>query len=102
MRILVVTGGRRGPGRVRAGKLGHAGHHVVLAARAQAAAGAAEAHVRAHDPVAGVEPRPADLASLASIRTLAAALVDEICRLDVVFSIAGVLQARPSRRVTAG
>jgi len=85
---------------VTAGKLARAGHHVVLAARAQAAAGAAEAHVRAHDPVAGVEPRPADLASLASIRTLAAALVDDVGRIDVVFYIAGVLQASPSRRVT--
>ena len=85
-----------------AGKLARAGHHVVLAAGTQAAAEAAAAQIRTHDPVADVEPRPADLASLASIRTLAAALVDEICRLDVVFSIAGVLQARPSRRVTAG
>ena len=72
MRTLVVTGGRRGPGRVTAGKL------------------------------AGVGPLRADLASLTSIRTLAAALVDEIGHIDVVSSIAGVLQASPSRRVTAG
>jgi NAD(P)-dependent dehydrogenase (short-subunit alcohol dehydrogenase family) len=52
--------------------------------------------------VADVEPRPADLASLASIRTLAAALVDDAGCIDVAFGIAGVLQARPSRRVTAG
>jgi NAD(P)-dependent dehydrogenase (short-subunit alcohol dehydrogenase family) len=102
MKILVVTGGRRGPGRVTAGKLAHARHHVVLAARTQAAAEAAAAHVRTHDPVAGVEPRPADLASPASIRTLAAALVDDAGRIDVMFSIAGVLQASPSRQVTAG
>ncbi len=99
MKTLVLTGGRRGLGRVRAGKLAHAGHHVVLAARTQAAAEAAAAQIRTHDPVADVEPRPADLAS---IRTLAATLVDNVGRIDVVFSIAGVLQARPSRRVTAG
>ena len=102
MKTLVITGGRRGPGRVTAGKLAHAGHHVVLVARTQAAAEAAAAHVRTHDPGAGVGPRPTDLASLASIRTLAAPLVDDAGRMDVVFSIAGVLQASPSRRVTAG
>jgi NAD(P)-dependent dehydrogenase (short-subunit alcohol dehydrogenase family) len=102
MKTLVATGGRRGPGRVTAGKLAHAGHHVVLVARTQAAAEAAAAQIRTHYPVAGVEPRPADLASLASIRTLAAALADDVGRIDVVFSIASVLQASPSRRVTAG
>jgi NAD(P)-dependent dehydrogenase (short-subunit alcohol dehydrogenase family) len=102
MKTLVATGGRRGPGRVAAGKLARAGHHVVLVARTQAAAEAASARIRTHYPVADVEPRPADLASLASIRTLAAALVDDVGRIDVVFNIASVLQASPSRRVTAG
>jgi len=102
MKTLVATGGGRGPGRVAAGKLARAGHHVVLVARTQAAAEAAAAQIRTHDPVAGVEPSSADLASLASIRTLAAALVDDVGRIDVVFNIAGVLQASPSRRVTAG
>ena len=102
MKTLAATGGRRGPGRVTAGKLAHAGHHVVLVARTQAAADAAAAQIRAHDPVAVVGPRPADLAWLASIRTLAAALAGDAGRIDVVFSIADVLQASPSRRVTAG
>ena len=102
MKTVVVTGGRRGLGRVRAGKLAHAGHHVVPAAGTQAPAEAAAAQIRTHDPVADVEPRSADLASLASIRTLAAALAGDAGRIDVVFSIAGVLQASPSRRVTAG
>jgi NAD(P)-dependent dehydrogenase (short-subunit alcohol dehydrogenase family) len=102
MKTLVATGGRRGPGRVTAGKLARAGHHVVLVARTQAAAEAAAAQIRTHDPVADVEPSSADLASLASIRTLAAALVDDVGRIDVVFNIASVLQASPSRRVTAG
>ena len=102
MKTLVATGGRRGAVRVAAGKLARAGHHVVLVARTQAAADAAAAQIRTHDPVADVEPRPADLASLASIRTLAAALVDDVGRIDVVFNIASVLQASPSRRVTAG
>jgi NAD(P)-dependent dehydrogenase (short-subunit alcohol dehydrogenase family) len=52
--------------------------------------------------VAGVEPRSADLASPTSIRTLAAALIDDAGRIDVMFGIAGVLQASPSRQVTAG
>ena len=102
MKTLVATGGGRGPGRVAAGKLARAGHHVVLVARTQAAAEAAAAQIRTHDPVAGVEPSSADLAWLASIRTLAAALAGDVGRIDVVFNIAGVLQASPSRRVTAG
>ncbi len=99
MKTPVAADGRRGHGRLTAGKLAHARHHVVLVARAQAAAEAAAAQTRTHDPVAGVEPRPA---GLASIRTLAAALVDDVGRIDVVFSIAGVLQAGPSQRVTVG
>ena len=43
MKTLVVTGGGRGLGRVTAGKLARAGHHVVLVARTQAAAEAAAA-----------------------------------------------------------
>ena len=74
----------------------------MLAARTQAAAEAAAAQIRKHDPVAVVGPRPADLTSLASIRTLAATLADDAGRMDVVYSIAGVLQTSPSRRVTAG
>jgi NAD(P)-dependent dehydrogenase (short-subunit alcohol dehydrogenase family) len=101
MKTLVATGGGRGLGRVTAGKLADAGHHVVLVARTQAAAEAAAAEIRARTPGASVEPRAADLASLASIRALAAALVDGAGRIDVLFNIAGVLQTSPSRRVTA-
>ena len=85
-----------------AGKLARAGHHIVLAAGTQAAADAAAAQIRPHDPVADVEPSSADRAWLASIRTLAAALAGDVGGIDVVFNIAGVLQASPSRRVTAG
>ncbi len=101
MKTLVATGGGRGLGRVTAGKLADAGHHVVLVARTQAAAEAAAAEIRARTPGASVEPRAADLASLASIRALAAALVDGAGRIDVLFNIAGVLQTSPPRRVTA-
>jgi NAD(P)-dependent dehydrogenase (short-subunit alcohol dehydrogenase family) len=101
MKTLVVTGGGRGLGRVTAGKLADAGHHVVLVARTQAAAEAAAAEIRARTPGASVEPRAADLASLASIRALAAALADGAGGIDVLFNIAGVLQTSPSRRVTA-
>jgi retinol dehydrogenase-12 len=68
MKTLVVTGGGRGLGRVTAEKLAHAGHRVVLVARIQAAAEAAAAEIRARNPVANVEPRAVDLASLAPIR----------------------------------
>jgi NAD(P)-dependent dehydrogenase (short-subunit alcohol dehydrogenase family) len=101
MKTLVVTGGGPGLGRVTAGKLAHAGHRVVLVARTQAAAEAAAAEIRARNPDASVDPRAADLASLASIRAFAAALVDDAGGIDVLFNIASVLQTSPSRRVTA-
>jgi NAD(P)-dependent dehydrogenase (short-subunit alcohol dehydrogenase family) len=74
---------------------------VVLVARTQAAAEAAAAEIRARNPGASVDPRAADLAWLAAIRALAAALVDDAGGIDVLFNIAGVLQTSPSRRVTA-
>ena len=101
MKTLLVTGGGRGLGRVTAGKLAHAGHHVVLIARTPAAAGAAAAEIRTRNPGASVEPRAVDLASLASIRAFAAAVLDDVRRIDVLLNIAGVLQTSPSRRLTA-
>ena len=101
MKTLVVTGGGRGLGRVTAGKLARAGHHVVLVARTHAAAEGAAAQIRTNNPAANVESWAADLASPASIRTFAAALADDVGRIDVLFNIAGVLQTSPSRRVTA-
>jgi retinol dehydrogenase-12 len=81
--------------------LARAGHRVVLVARAQAAAEAAAAEIRARNPVADVEPRAVDLASLASIKAFAPLIVDDLGRIDVLFNIAGVLQTSPSRRTTA-
>jgi NAD(P)-dependent dehydrogenase (short-subunit alcohol dehydrogenase family) len=101
MKTLVITGGGRGLGRVTAGKLARAGHHVVLVARTHAAAEAAAAQIRTNNPAANVESWVADLASLASIRTFAAAIAEGVDSIDVLFNIAGVLQTSPSRRVTA-
>lgn len=101
MKTPVVTGGGRGLGRVTAGKLARAGHHVVVVARTHAAAEGATAQIRTNNPAANVESWAADLASPASIRTFAAALADDVGRIDVLFNIAGVLQTSPSRRVTA-
>ena len=101
MKTLLVTGGGRGLGRVTAGKLAHAGHRVVLVARTPAAAGAAAAEICARNPGASVEARAVDLASLASIRAFAAAVLDDVRRIDVLLNIAGVLQTSPSRRLTA-
>lgn len=101
MKTLVVTGGGRGLGRVTAGKLARAGHHVVLVARTHAAAEGAAAQIRTNNPATDVESRVADLASLASIRTFAAAIAAGVDGIDVLFNIAGVLQTSRSRRVTA-
>ncbi len=100
MQTILITGGGRGLGRVTAGKLAAAGHRVVLVARTNAAAEAAAAGVRAHQPGADVTTHAADLSSLAAVRGLAARVLDAEVRLDAVLNIAGVMQQSPTRRVT--
>lgn len=96
---ILITGGNRGLGRATAELLARQGHRVLLAARDADKAAAAAAEICAVVPGATVEPYALDLASLASIRGLAAALGD--APLDVLFHCAGIMQQSPTRRLTA-
>ena len=101
MQTILVTGGGRGLGRVTAGKLASAGHHVVLHARRPEAAEAAASAIRAAHPGAVVTPHAADLSSMASVRTLAAEVLDAHQRIDAVLHIAGAMQQSETRRLTS-
>ena len=96
----MITGGGRGLGRVTAEKLAVAGHQVILVARTPEAAESAVEMIRHAHPGAAVEPESVDLASLAHVRSFAAAEVERDRAIDVLFHVAGVMQQSPTRRVT--
>ena len=87
---IVITGGNAGIGLATAQGVARAGGHVILAVRSLAKGAAAVAAVQASVPQASVEAMSLDLASLASIRSFAAALGDRFSALDVLINNAGV------------
>ena len=90
-RVAVVTGANGGLGLEVARALAGRGAHVVMAARDQAKAQAAEASIRAQVPGASLELRPLDLASLASVAEAAAAILADHPRIDLLVNNAGVM-----------
>ncbi|WP_320672129.1 oxidoreductase [Patulibacter defluvii] len=100
-RRALVTGANSGLGRQTALELARAGAHVTLACRDRGRGDEAAAAIRAELPDAEVEVRPLDLAALASVRELAAALDDEGRPLDLLINNAGVM-ATPERRTADG
>ena len=96
-KIVVVTGASDGIGKEAARGLAAKGAHVVMVVRNPAKGEAAADEIRrtAAGPVELVE---GDLASLASVRDLAGALLDKYPRIDVLLSNAGCY--RLSRQVT--
>jgi NAD(P)-dependent dehydrogenase (short-subunit alcohol dehydrogenase family) len=100
-RVAVVTGANGGLGLEVARELARRGAHVVMAARDQAKAQEARASILAEIPDASLEPRPLDLASLASVREAAAATLAGHPRLDVLVNNAGVMGI-PERRTEDG
>ncbi|MGA9160599.1 MAG: oxidoreductase [Actinomycetota bacterium] len=100
-RVAVVTGANGGLGLEVARELARKGAHVVMAARDPAKAEAARASIRAATPDAGLEPRPLDLASLASVHEAARAILAEHPRIDVLVNNAGVMGI-PKRRTEDG
>jgi NAD(P)-dependent dehydrogenase (short-subunit alcohol dehydrogenase family) len=100
-RVAVVTGANGGLGLEVARELARKGAHVVMAARDQAKAQEARASILAEIPDASLEPRPLDLASLASVREAAAATLAGHPRLDVLVNNAGVMGI-PERRTEDG
>ena len=99
-RRALVTGASDGVGLRIAERLAAAGAEVVLPVRDAAKGEAAAARIRAAVPAARLVTRPLDLASLASVESLADALLAEGLPLHVLIANAGVMTP-PTRRTTA-
>ncbi len=100
-RTAVVTGANGGLGLETARALANAGAHVVMAARDQAKATAAERDIRAGNPTASLAVVALDLGSLASVRAAAATILGAHDSLDILVNNAG-LMALPERRTEDG
>jgi NAD(P)-dependent dehydrogenase (short-subunit alcohol dehydrogenase family) len=100
-RVAVVTGANGGLGLEVARELARRGGQVVMAARDQAKAEAAHALILGELPDASLTLQPLDLASLASVRQAAAAILADHPRIDVLVNNAGVM-AVPERRTEDG
>ncbi|GAB2916202.1 SDR family oxidoreductase [Rhodococcus aerolatus] len=96
----VVTGASDGLGRHVATRLAAAGAEVVLPVRNPAKGAAALDLVRAAVPGAAVSLRELDLASLASVAALGAALREEGTPVGILVNNAGVMTP-PQRQTTA-
>jgi NAD(P)-dependent dehydrogenase (short-subunit alcohol dehydrogenase family) len=77
---IIVTGASAGLGKITAGELAAAGHHVILACRSTLRGEAAAESVRARTPGANPEVLELDLASLDSVRTAAGKLLEDTGR----------------------
>ena len=88
---VLITGGNGGIGKVTAIELAKLGAEVVLACRESDKTKAAMVEIGAHGSVAHL---PVDLASLKSVRNLAAAFLDRYDRLDVLINNAGTFPAK--------
>jgi NAD(P)-dependent dehydrogenase (short-subunit alcohol dehydrogenase family) len=89
-RRALITGANSGIGYYTALELGRKGAQVVLACRDRARGETAMARIRAAIPAAKVELALLDLASLASVRALAAAELARDEPLDLLINNAGV------------
>lgn len=90
-RTAVVTGANGGLGLETARALAGAGATVVIAARNQQKAAAAEAAIRKGEPEATLEVVRLDLGSLASVREAAAQLLASHETIDTLVNNAGVM-----------
>jgi NAD(P)-dependent dehydrogenase (short-subunit alcohol dehydrogenase family) len=89
--VYVVTGGNSGIGLVTVEQLAKQGAHVVLAARRPAEAERARADVLSRSPRGSVEVAILDLASLASVRAFAAAVLGKHAAIRGLVNNAGVM-----------
>jgi len=100
-RVAVVTGANGGLGLEVARELARKGALVVMAARDQAKAASARDAIGSQVPDAALELQPLDLASLASVRQAAAAILAGHPRVDILVNNAG-LMAIGERRTEDG
>ena len=96
-RRVVITGASAGLGEVTARALAATGAHVVMAVRDVRKGEAAAASIRAAQPLASLDVRVLDLASLASVREFAAGVTQDLPRIDVLVNNAGIMQTPPQR-----
>lgn len=94
-RTAVVTGANGGLGLETARALAAKGAHVVMAARDQAKATAAERHIRAGAPDASLEIVELDLADQSSVKQAAAAIAEAHPSVDLLVNNAGVMAMPP-------
>lgn len=90
-RVAVITGANSGIGFVAARALALRGAAVVLACRSLEKGQAAMQRIKADSPEAKVEVETMDLASLASVRSAAQAILSRHPRLDLLINNAGVM-----------
>jgi NAD(P)-dependent dehydrogenase (short-subunit alcohol dehydrogenase family) len=100
-RVAVVTGANGGLGLEVARELARKGALVVMAARDQRKAASAREAIGSQVPGAALELQPLDLASLASVRQAAAAILAGHRRVDILVNNAG-LMAIDERRTEDG
>ena len=100
-KAVLITGSTDGVGRRVAIELGRLGAKVLVHGRDTARARAVVAEIR--DRGGAAEFYPADLASLAEVRALAAVVADDHTRLDVLINNAGLgtRSGGPQRRTSA-
>jgi NAD(P)-dependent dehydrogenase (short-subunit alcohol dehydrogenase family) len=100
-RTTVVTGANGGLGLETAKALAARGAHVVMAARDQDKAAAAEQEIRAHAPGASLEIVAVDLGDQASVKDATAAIAEAHPAVDLLVNNAGVM-AMPERKTADG
>lgn len=95
-RTVVITGGNAGIGKETAIALARDGARVIFASRDAARGTAALGEIVERSGSTAVEVMPLDLASLASVRAFATAVLDATDRIDVLVNNAGLLQQHRS------
>lgn len=100
-RTAVITGANGGLGLETAKALAANGAHVVMAARDQAKAQAAEQEIRAATPEASLEIVELDLADQSSVKDAAVRITEAHPHLDLLVNNAG-LMAMPERKTADG
>jgi len=96
-KVALVTGGASGVGEETARALAALGARVIIPVRDAEKGAAALARLRAVVPDAEIDMMPCDLASLASVRAFAAAVLAKCDRLDLLINNAGVMASPLSR-----
>ncbi len=99
-RRALITGANSGIGYFAALELARAGAHILFASRDRARGEAALRRLKTEVPAASTELVILDLASLASVRQVAAQVLGEGRPLDLLINNAGVM-APPKRKETA-